>query len=258
MLNQHPNVFIPKEKEPWFFSSPGYEKNKQAYEDLFKSSISDQLLGEGSTNYSSYVAEDISIQRIKNSQPNCKFIFIARNPIARIESSFKESHNSSPKYGINTPFNLSKAMDELPQIVEDSKYNTRINKYYEVFNQKQILIIFLEDLASSPRREMTRCFNHLGIDANFHTTNEKKNRGTTKVHDSHLLRKMRGMRTIGPLIAKLSFEKQEELFTPIGLRRSFKQKITWDEKSLDIYEREIKPDAEKFLRSHGKPLSYWN
>ena len=120
LLAQHPDIYIPALKEPWYFSADDFERRGADYARHFLPAFPGQLLGEGSVSYSGYEKEDISIARIRDNNPDCRFIFIARNPLRRIESSYREMHHSGVKFGLNAPYSLSENLQVFPQLIRDS------------------------------------------------------------------------------------------------------------------------------------------
>jgi hypothetical protein len=259
LLNQHPDIFIPKNKEPWYFSSPRYNERHEDYIHLFKHSTSNQRLGEGSTVYSGYRTEDITLKRIKPLFPECRFIFIARNPISRIESSFREMHHSGIFFGLDAPYILGDAMESFPEMVEDSMYWNRISKYIDAYGNDKVLVLFLEELKQEPERLLKTCFEHLGVDSEFEIKNEQTqlNAGNTKLYDTKLLRKMRNHRFTGPKISKIKAENQDKYFKPLRLRKPFTEKVIWDAKAMEYYLNRIKPNSDIFLEKNGKARDFW-
>lgn len=258
LLARHPQLYMPRLKEPWYFSAPHYSPNAAGYARHFRDAGPGQLLGEGSQSYSTYQDEDISIERIREHNPDCRFIFMARNPLHRIESSYREMHHSGPKFGVRAPFGLSACLQRFPQIIRDSMYFERIGKYVEAFGAGAIMVVFLEDLQRQPQYELSRCFRHLGVAADVTVASAVQlNEGESKLHDVPLLRRLRASPRGGPLLARLKQEQQDVLLRPLGLRRPFKAGVAWDDAARAMVEEMVLPDAVQFLRAYGKPADFW-
>lgn len=259
LINQHPDIFIPEEKEPWYFSSPRYAEKHQEYIEYFKDSKPGQILGEGSTAYSSYKTEKPSIRRISQHYPNCRFIFIARDPIKRIESSYRELHHSGALYDLDAAYSLSGAIKQIPQIIEDTRYRDRIIRYRETFGEESILVIFLEELEADLHNQLKRCFRHIGVDDSFEITDPgtRLNTGDAKLYDTKFLRYLRRHKIIGPRIAKFGLQEQDWLFSKCGLRKPFKKTIVWDSEAIKEVTQKVLPDTREFLALYGKPKDYW-
>jgi hypothetical protein len=259
LLNQHPDIFIPKEKEPWYFSSPRYEEKHEEYEGLFASAKPGSVMGEGSTNYSGHKCEKISVERIHANHPECKFIFIARNPMKRIESSYREMHHSGVLFGLDAPYALGDALEVFPQMLCDSLYWDRIIRYRETFGDSSILVLFLEDLKANPQEQLKRCFQHIGVDDSFEITNKetKLNAGSSKLYDTRLLRAIRNNSFLGPKLAKINAKDQDKYLRPFMLRRPFKKPVQWDKKAIEALNTKILPNTKEFLNLYEKPVDFW-
>jgi hypothetical protein len=258
LLSQHPEIYIPELKEPWYFSSRDFPRQQVEYMRHFSPALPGQLLGEGSVSYSGSGSEDVAIARIKENNPDCRFIFIARNPLHRIESSYREMHHSGVRFGLNAPFRMAESLAVFPQMVKDSLFFERISKYVDTFGRDSILVLFLEDLTNQPQAEMEKCFLHLGVDRKFEIAKALRlNEGTSKLYDTRILRYLRTRPWSGFKLAKLSPEVQDRLFKPLGLRRTFRKPVKWDQQSLAVVQKQVVPDARKFLAAYGKPPDFW-
>lgn len=258
LLAQHPGIYIPELKEPWHFSADDYPRRRDGYDKHFVPALPGQLLGEGSVSYSGYEKEDISIVRIRENNPDCRFIFIARHPLRRIESSYREMHHSGVKFGLNAPYGLAENLEVFPQMIRDSMFFERISKYVNAFGSEPVLVLFLEDLRRQPQREMERCFRHLGVDTDFRIVEAPRlNEGSSKLYDTRILRYIRSKPWSGFKLSKLSPEEQDRLLKPLGLRRTFNKPIQWDERSMALVREKVMPDSLRFLQAYGKPADFW-
>jgi hypothetical protein len=259
LLAQHPEIYIPALKEPWYFSADDFERRGEDYCRHFAPAAEGQLLGEGSVSYSGYEKEDISIKRIKANNPDCRFIFIARNPLKRIESSYREMHHSGVKFGLNAPYPLADSLEVFPQMIRDSCFMERISKYVDAFGEESILVMFLEELRDFPQRELARCFRHLGVDEAFVIDDQVRlNEGRSKFYDSRLLRYLRTQPWSGFKLAKLSPEAQDRILVPTGLRRPFRRPVEWDARAVAMVRESILSDARRFLQAYGKREEFWD
>jgi hypothetical protein len=259
LINQHPDIFIPAEKEPWYFSSPRYAEKHQEYIDYFRESKPGQILGEGSTAYSGYKTEKPSIARISEHYPDCRFIFIARDPIKRIESSYRELHHSGAIYNLEAEYRLCDTMKQIPQMIADTLYMDRIMRYREAFGDESILVLFLEELEADPHYQLKRCFRHIGVDDSFEiaNTDTRLNAGETKLYDTRIFRYLRNHKKIGPRIAKMNAREQDRVFKKYGLRRAFKKPVVWDTEAIKEVTSKVLPNTREFLAFYGKPGDYW-
>jgi hypothetical protein len=260
LLGMHPGIFIPKIKEPWYFSADDFERQHRHYEEHFAPSTKDQLKGEGSISYSGAEYEDTAVERIYTNNPDCKFIFIARNPRQRIESSYREMHHSGVQYGVNAPYALNECLTAFPQIIRDTLYWQRIGKYRHRFGDDSVLVLFLEELQDNVGACLCRCIEHLGLTPYDYSEVGKPrlNRGQDKLYDTRLLRYVRNNRYLGPRLARIGPFQQDKLLAPLKLRLAFgRRAIHWDEESQRRLRQEVYPDALAFLDFYGKDPSFW-
>ena len=259
LLGEHPQVFIPEMKEPHHFNRLDVVEHRPAYERLFSPAQPGQLLGEGSQMYTTEQFGELVSARLAQENPEMKLIFCVRNPIKRIESSYREFHHSGPHYAVNAPFGIANAISGLPALLADSRYWTRLQCFREHFSDEQILVVFLEDLQKNPQQELSRCYAFLGVDAEFQnpSAGAQLNSRDEKLYDTRLLRLLRTNSFTGYKLAKLSVPKQNQLFSRLGLRRPFTKPLEWDEATRQLVVRTLREDIQQFLNYAGKSPSFW-
>lgn len=259
LLDQHPEIHIPALKEPNFFCKMDYEQRWHEYENLFADSGSATVLGEGSTFYTTVESEQAVRERVKRHYPDIKLIFIARDPINRIESSFREFHHSGPRFGFDTPFDIEQTLQRFPEIISDTLYWSRLNNYRQYFPEQNIHTLFLEDLKSRTRLELEKCFRFLGVDPAVEISQQSRqlNAGSSKLYDSRLLRRIRNNRFTGIPLSKITVNTQDRIFSKIGLRRRFNQPISWKAETRQMLIEQLRDEMSSFLEYAGKSADYW-
>src|SRR5262249_54129808 len=149
-------------KETNFFAFPEHWGNWDWFESLFAPGTEKRIWGEGSTMYSSASLEVPSRERLLAHYPDVRVIFIVRDPLARLESSFREFHHSGARYGVATPFSFMEALRTLPNLIEDTRYWTRLENYRQHMPEENIKVIFFEDLVRDPQGTVATCLKFLG------------------------------------------------------------------------------------------------
>lgn len=258
LLNQHPEIFLPL-READFFGTPGYSEHWDVYQKLFQDSKPGQIIGENSSRYTSFYTENLACSQIFEHFPKVKFVFIARDPVDRLESSFREMHHVGPQYGFNTPFELYDAMRERPAIINDARYWQKINLYRQQFSDEQIHVIFLEDLRAEPQAVARSCFEFLGVDPEIPIADSESrlNSGGTKLYDSRPLRFLRSNRFTGIPLSKIPVGMQNKLFSSCGLRRQNGVPIQWDEHATQLAHEVLFAECTRFLQHYGKSPDFW-
>jgi hypothetical protein len=258
MLGEHPQIFVPEAKEPNFFG-PSYDKGWEWYEKFFTPAREGQIVGEGSTFYSAAEFADVACARIIERFPDARFLFIARNPLKRIESSYREMHNSGYKYGINAPYSIGEALRSFSNMLDDTLYWARLSTFRKFVPDDRILLIFLEDFQRDPAAELARCFQFLGVDpsARIGDLGRRLNPGEAKTYDSRLMRFIRTHKWPHRIWIRLPDRAKDQLSKRLGLRKPFNTPLHWDAETRRwVFER-IGDDVRQLLAYGGKPADFW-
>lgn len=251
-LGQHPDVLLPTVKEPWFFSWDDYADNWSSYQEQFPDQSRYSAIGDDSTTYTAHQFARQTAERLHRHYPDLRVLIIARDPVDRIESAFRESHHSSHRYGVLTPFALSDALADSPGLVQDSRYWHCIAPYLEFFAAEQVRVVFLEDLVRDPAGTVAECLQFVGVDPTQQDlTVPHLNVGSAKFRDTRLVRALRRSPGSRSVLAKVPFERQEEWLRLTRLRVPSNEPLEWDAASRDVLRTQVLPDAREFLDSFG-------
>lgn len=160
VLNAHPNLEGCRNKEPDFFSfTKDWKKDLPNYEKLYTQK-DHVLYFEASPSYTFYPLRNLTIwDDIFEYNPEMKFIYIVRNPIQRIVSSYMHSYERG-----YTDYTLHDAILKNPFFIDVSRYATQIIPYIKKFGQEKVLIIDFDDLKSKNDMVMTLLADFLNID----------------------------------------------------------------------------------------------
>lgn len=159
LLNSHPSLEGGEKKEPAFFSkSTNWKAELDDYESLFIRN-DDKLKFEASTTYTIFPHYNLEIWNdIYTYNPQMKFIYIIREPVARIISSYM--HHYERGY---TDLPLHEAMFQFPRLLDFTRYATQITPYIERFGRENVHICFFEDLVSNPGKLLDELAKFLGV-----------------------------------------------------------------------------------------------
>lgn len=262
LLNQHPSIFVCEPKEPKFFSlDENFQKGWEWYGELFRDAKDAKnaiAIGEGSVNYTMRTAYPKTAARIAQHLPSAKLIYIVRHPLERIVSNWRmyALSNSNP-----LKFNEALRKEECRSfLIDRSKYWYQINAYTDYFPPEQLLILFFEDFVANPQDTLRKCFNYLGVDPNFETTNPEKPRNRTD--DTRVEASWRKKLRQVPLWQTSSKLIPQPLKKKIASSALSTQprigKPEWDKNVYQWVVDEIAEDATTFLKHYGKPLNYWS
>jgi len=174
-LEQHPEVFVPKVKEPHFFSTPEvtntYYKTefitkKEMYESMYKGASNEKIIADFS---SSYLYHSKASKRIFEYNPQAKIVAVLRNPIERALSHYLM--DVSQGY-ISTPIdrileNSNEFEPYYQQYVSLGEYEKQLKPYLEIFPKHQVKIMLSDHFFENPQNFLAELFTFLEVDINF-------------------------------------------------------------------------------------------
>ncbi len=191
-LDQHPEVFVSKPKEPNFFSfepdskpmCTGPDDPERLYELLLKYSVTSpaayaalfenakgkRAIGEASVRY---LYESHTSARIAQYAPDAKLIVLLRDPVDRLHSHYHMNVRQHIE-----PLSLADAIDAEDQRVQQGWgwdwhyrrvgfYAVQLQEFYEHFDRSQVLVLFHAQLQQDPQAAMRSIFMHLGVSPEF-------------------------------------------------------------------------------------------
>ena len=253
-LARHPQVLMPARKEPWFFSHAVIPDAWPEYVEQFPDWQNYLAVGDDSTTYTAFQCVDVASRRLAEHYPDLRILLIARDPIDRIESSFREMQHSSHLFGEPSPRSLDEALETRPQLLADSCYEAASAPYRQLFAEDRIKVVFLEDLQKNEPGVLRHCLEFIGVDPELlppRNENTRLNSGQAKYRDSGLLWRMRLHPLTRRAVAWRGNQRQERFLRAAGLRRRAEQVIEWSSAAREMVRQQVLPDAEDFLSRYG-------
>jgi hypothetical protein len=171
-LQQHPDIQLPDEKEPQFFSGPPngipYPMPRiasiEAYEKLFDPSA--RARGEASPSYTNHPRRKGVPERIRDLVPDVKLIYLVRDPVDRTVSHYMHAV-SNGRERRSLPEALADMADPCCPYTCPSRYASQLELYLRVFPEMQMLVIDQLDLLNDRRAILASIFKFLGVDDTF-------------------------------------------------------------------------------------------
>lgn len=174
-LRAHPQIFIPEEKELYYFNETDphflkfknlkYKRGIAWYKSFFKSAQKDQLKGEFSP---TYLYSKVATDRIKKDFPNVKIIVSLRNPTDRAFSQYLHDKHIGV---IPSALLFEDAIKKYPNYLEKGMYTKYLQFVFKNFPKKNICIVLYDDIKKSPKKVLQKIYRFLGVDSTFIPTN---------------------------------------------------------------------------------------
>jgi hypothetical protein len=182
LLRQHPDIFLPQQKETHFFFWNGREPNfvdygareinqnsvteLDAYQRLF-ASAGKRVCGEVCP---TYLYAPAGAGEIHRAAPNAKIVTILRNPIARSFSAYRFMQMIGSEKARSFEEALALEDDHrrdnwqtMSHYVSGSLYAPQLARYYDTFDPANILAIDFEDLKRDPIEVTDRILAFIGL-----------------------------------------------------------------------------------------------
>lgn len=189
ILNQHPDIYLPKIKETQYYYSDVYNRGFQWYLKRYYSGVKNESrIGEINPNLGSRYYED----KIANDfSPDTKIIFIVRNPVTRLFSHYKFSLrygrsfnniNLCIKYRNNHREGFDRLIQEsfikksdgkielvpsiMNEIIKIGEYYSHIKAFMDYFPSDNIKIVLFEEFIKDIEFTTKQIFDFLGVNPN--------------------------------------------------------------------------------------------
>lgn len=184
LLKQHPAIFPSRIKEPRYFAYAGERsdlwsvnadpsdevvQDYEEYQKLYSGANDDHLTIEASPNY---LYSPTAAQEIKKRSPNCRLIFILRNPIDRAFSHYshmkrdeREPLPSFEKALKAETERIKKNYDFSYHYAAMGRYAEQLERFYSVFPRSQIKTFDYDRFSKEPELVLSEIFEFLSIES---------------------------------------------------------------------------------------------
>ena len=174
-LMQHPEIYIPRDKEIHFFDNDAlFERGPGLvdyieYHRNFEAGWDAKLTGEATPIYAYWKP---SAQRIKQYNPHIKMIFLLRNPIDRAYSQYMLQRALGREHlSFSSAIRLERflRLSDFPRqsrersYVDRGFYTRQIRRLLRHFSRSQMLFIKTDDLRNDHSATLDRVFDFLGV-----------------------------------------------------------------------------------------------
>jgi hypothetical protein len=164
-LRQHPDVYMPKLKEPKFFA---YDPERtdveypvttlQDYAALFEGATQ-RAIGEASPHY---LSSSPAMLKIRETLPRARLIAALRDPAERAFSVYQMNLRN---LGRNRAVPFAEALESDVNLRQG--YAKYLERWFGVFDRAQFRIVLFEEIARAPLETVRGLFGFLGVDEGF-------------------------------------------------------------------------------------------
>jgi hypothetical protein len=186
-LKQHPEIFMSEPKEPHFFGTDleslwgnRFERYRDidTYLALFVQARDEKRIGEASP---WYLYSKRAADEIKKFNPSSRIIIMLRNPVDMVYSL----HGQQLYNGNEDIVDFEAALDAEPDrrngrrmpktahnpvallYTDVASYCSQVQRYFDVFDREQILLIFFDDFVSDTKAIYREVLEFLDVDPDY-------------------------------------------------------------------------------------------
>lgn len=158
-LGAQPGLWMSDPKELYFFSDdPVWEQGLPWYTNHFSGAEPTDICGESTTHYAKLPTYPKTIERLKSTIENPRFIYVMRDPIDRLISQYQ---HMSLEREITVSFDEAVA-GAVPELIDYSCYARQLRPFIETFGYESVLPVFFDHMLSNPQIELERVCDFLG------------------------------------------------------------------------------------------------
>lgn len=170
-FKEHPDVFVPKQKELHFFSFP--EVSDTYYEVRFVKILEEYLsYFQGAERFKaavdvspSYMFNELAAKRIYNFNPDARIIVLLRNPIDRAISHYlmdrQIGYQLSPLRDFLTKTDENRQY--FKEYIEMGFYSNQLHRYIDVFSENQVFVILSDEMQNNENASVAKLCQFLDI-----------------------------------------------------------------------------------------------
>ena len=181
VISNHPQIIMSKPKELEIFLDSGCNgcNNIKKYFDGYNN---EKIVGTSNPTHSEILHFPNVPKNIYEYNKKSKILFIVRNPLERILSSYnqaiKNNHHLSSHYGEKMSINFFEALKNYPALIDANKYMTIVNAYKNYFGNN-LLVLRFEEIVDRNQAGIKKILSFLGVSI-VELDNNHKNINSTK------------------------------------------------------------------------------
>jgi hypothetical protein len=172
-LGIHPQIFVPKIKEPMFFIPDIGIRTLDSYLNLYNSTNEEGIMVDASTGY---LYSENSAEELFQFNPKAKILIVLRNPVHAMYSLWQYMRTMG-----NEKLSFTDAVLDETKRKEDSfkrtcvgwyanylyadryKYTQQVERYLALFPTESTYVVLFEELVANPEIELNGILKFLGL-----------------------------------------------------------------------------------------------
>lgn len=251
-LDQSHDISMARIKETdYFLHRPEDGIGPDWYKSQFD--LSFRCLGEASPNYTKHDTFPGVPERISAIAPDARFVFSARDPVARFASHYR--HSWLHGHMRVAPQDLL-ASTQGRHMIECSRYAAQIEKYLNYFDRSQFLVVDFETICRDPQTVVNEITDFLGLPPTLISQTAARNTA------DHIAR-------IPPFVrraARHRIVRRIERYFPKSTRETLGRAISWRQPMsvpelgqdvLDAAGEMLREDSARFRDIAGLGFAQW-
>lgn len=195
VLRSHPQIFLPRQKEPNFFSSDEkFQKGLAWYSDVyFSTATTEAVLGDLSIGYSTGFGLDVPERIAEHLGRNVKILLTFRDPVWRAYSQYAMAHYKGQLDQLSFAESVNRGLAIGSEVSNADRLRVRTGTYYsnkrdmdiyrwclyiepgyyadiyrrwvEIFGANNVMVLITEELAGDLQQQADRLFSFLGVES---------------------------------------------------------------------------------------------
>jgi hypothetical protein len=163
-LSAHPQIAMSREKELDFFTSWGQRRGLDWYEQHFTQPA--PVRGESSPSYSAWPHILGVPEAIHETLDDVRLIYLVRDPVDRIVSEYLHNVGHGQERRSLSRVAAERGFEESPYVAK-SRYAMQLERYLDLFDSSQLLVLTQESLSRDRLATLRVVFRFLGVEESF-------------------------------------------------------------------------------------------
>lgn len=256
LMRQHPQVFLPLEKEPMFFAIDGNPdasdvlrsrsvKDRAEYEALYAPAEPGQVCGDISPEY---LVNPFVPGRLASEVPDARLVVVLRNPVDRAWSDYLLHRRD----GNETAESFAEALDlqaaritggdhRAGHYIDTGMYAGQIERWLAHFDRSQLQVHLFEDVMGDTDATLAKVFSHVGVDPDQDIEPELPINASGIPKNKAVATALKARALIRPYVSRSLLEKVRPAWDRVLSRQLDRPTLTDGDRGtlIDIYRADV-------------------